>query len=442
MQIHLTRYGVLCLVFFLASMPALAEVPATISVQGRLTDDAGVPVPSGTKTFTFRIYDGESGGSFVWEETVGVLTDEDGLWTAHIGSFNPLTPSLFRVDTRWLEITVNDGVNPPETLSRVKLDCSPFGFRSAEAEMADTAIHVRENAISSSHIQDASVLFDDLAQNGAAYDDVVRWNGSDWVAGPETGDVSEIVAGTGLYGDAISGVAHLNVGAGPGINVGADAISVDIGGLAGSGLSAAGVALNVGAGPGISVDAATVSLDGSAVAGVGLHAAGAVLSVDDSRYVNEGQGNSVFSSMIVDHSVRSEDLLDEPGQTGTYCDTIKHLTSTISVVMSKAINCPADGYVLVMASVTLKSNKAVSVDQDAAMGVSSSPAAFIPASQLLLYGLSGGFTGTNYCPLTFHGVYPVTAGYHTFYLIGKEYSGDVQTINGQMTLLFIPTSYN
>ena len=42
--------------------PALADVPTKMSVQGRLTNGAGAPVPAGLKNFTFKIYDQPAGG--------------------------------------------------------------------------------------------------------------------------------------------------------------------------------------------------------------------------------------------------------------------------------------------------------------------------------------------------------------------------------------------
>ena len=43
-----------------------------------------------------------------------------------------------------------------------------------------------------------------------------------------TGDITSVVAGSGLTGGATSGAATLNVGAGTGIDVAADAVSVDV----------------------------------------------------------------------------------------------------------------------------------------------------------------------------------------------------------------------
>src|SRR5210317_1354646 len=50
---------------------------------------------------------------------------------------------------------------------------------------------------------------------------------SDIGAGTGGGDITEVTAGDGLTGGATTGAATLNVGAGDGISVAADAVAVD-----------------------------------------------------------------------------------------------------------------------------------------------------------------------------------------------------------------------
>lgn len=132
----------LTLAFLGISSSAWADVPTKMSVQGRLTTAAGAPVPAGFKNFTFKIFDVQVGGVEIWPggpgETQLLSTDANGLWNAGVGSLIPLTEVVFMVPVRWLEVTVNDGVNPPETLPRIELRTNPYTYRAATSEQADS----------------------------------------------------------------------------------------------------------------------------------------------------------------------------------------------------------------------------------------------------------------------------------------------------------------
>jgi len=112
-----------------------------MNVQGRLTDGSGTPVPAGVKVFTFKIFDQPVGGTEIWPagpgETQAIATNADGLWTAAVGDNIPLTESVFQDTARWLEITVDNGVDPPEALDRIKLNTNPYTYRSASSQTSD-----------------------------------------------------------------------------------------------------------------------------------------------------------------------------------------------------------------------------------------------------------------------------------------------------------------
>jgi hypothetical protein len=103
-----------------------------MTVQGKLTDSTGAPLPAGPKTFEFRIFDAQSGGNEVWPggpwEVQSVSTDEDGLWTATIGTQFALTSIVFAFPSRWLQIKVDDG-QTMTTLPRTQLVTSPYAHR-------------------------------------------------------------------------------------------------------------------------------------------------------------------------------------------------------------------------------------------------------------------------------------------------------------------------
>jgi hypothetical protein len=55
-----------------------SDVPGGINFQGRLVDKAGVPMNRDV-TITFRIYDVESGGRYLWEERHDIVEVRNGL---------------------------------------------------------------------------------------------------------------------------------------------------------------------------------------------------------------------------------------------------------------------------------------------------------------------------------------------------------------------------
>jgi len=94
---------------------AAADIPEVISYQGVLKDDAGVPVADGTYDITFRLYDVETGGTMLWQETQSLLV-EDAIMNAHLGSVVNLTGLDFLVPY-WLSIEIEaEGELVPRTM--------------------------------------------------------------------------------------------------------------------------------------------------------------------------------------------------------------------------------------------------------------------------------------------------------------------------------------
>ncbi|MBD3299312.1 MAG: hypothetical protein GF341_11695 [candidate division Zixibacteria bacterium] len=119
---------------------ALAVVPSSMSVQGRLTDGSGSPLLAGSKTLTFKIYSDPTGAFLVWPDATGevqtVTSDGNGLWTTRLGALKPLTEDIFADTTLYLEVTVDDGVNPPTAMPLVRLTSGPYAHRVATVDGA------------------------------------------------------------------------------------------------------------------------------------------------------------------------------------------------------------------------------------------------------------------------------------------------------------------
>ena len=112
-----------------------AAVPASVTVQGKLTDAAGTPLTAGVKSFTFKIFDSPTLGTEIWPNAPGenqsLTSDPAGLWIGLVGAVVPLTDPVFADTVRWLEITV-DGT----TLPRVRLVTGPYAYRVATVDGA------------------------------------------------------------------------------------------------------------------------------------------------------------------------------------------------------------------------------------------------------------------------------------------------------------------
>ena len=91
-----------------ASPPAQKPDPAgvTIPYPGRLSDQAGRPVPDGAYDFTFTLYDAPTGGEPLWSETQEGVVVKEGAFVASLGDVNPIPSALVEGSGRWLEVGV------------------------------------------------------------------------------------------------------------------------------------------------------------------------------------------------------------------------------------------------------------------------------------------------------------------------------------------------
>jgi hypothetical protein len=129
---------------------AIAVVPTSITVQGKLTDAAGVPLTAGPKNFTFKIFGDSVGGAEVWPAGLGenqtLNSDAAGLWIGLVGAVIPMSDVVFQDTVRWLQVTV-DGT----TLPRVRLLTGPYAYRVSTIDGALGGTIVSKVAIGPGH---------------------------------------------------------------------------------------------------------------------------------------------------------------------------------------------------------------------------------------------------------------------------------------------------
>ncbi len=118
-----TTQALLGIVLLWAVTAVAQGPPMLLSHQGRLTSSGGTPVPDGTYTMTFSLYDSPIAGTPLWSSSARQVTVTDGLYTYVLGDTVALDYSLFNRDSGlWLGTQV--GVDP-ELTPRILLTGSP-----------------------------------------------------------------------------------------------------------------------------------------------------------------------------------------------------------------------------------------------------------------------------------------------------------------------------
>jgi hypothetical protein len=197
----------------------VAQTPATMNYQGKLTDASGVAV-SGPVNIVFRVFDVETGGTALWSETRSSIPVTNGLFDVILGEVTPLDIPFDR--QYWIELQIGS-----ETLSpREKLATVPYSFRTAIADslsggvpgdnwgsqVASTSARLSGDGTAGSPL--------DIAQQGASSGQTLKWNGTSWAPAADnnttysagngislSGTTFSVAAGTGLTQDA-SGLSH------------------------------------------------------------------------------------------------------------------------------------------------------------------------------------------------------------------------------------------
>ncbi len=136
---QISKLGVISgLLVILCVILSSAEVPQLINYQGRLTDNAGDPVPDGDYEITFRIYNAVVGGDELWTSNPQMVNVTGGLFDYKLGIGEPLPDDIFSGDTvRYLGITIGQG---DEITPRTRLITVPYAYQSLRSDTANIAL--------------------------------------------------------------------------------------------------------------------------------------------------------------------------------------------------------------------------------------------------------------------------------------------------------------
>jgi molybdopterin-binding protein len=156
------RY-LLVFLFILLAIPAFS-IPQQIYFQGILLTAGNTP-ETGTHSFIFTIYDQATGGVVEWQETHPSVTVANGLYTVKLGSINPIAPSVFDGDTRYVGIQVDTDV---EMTPRVQILSVPYAYKAYTAETiagGDAYVNVTGDTMTGTLTMAAGVIRSDVSDS-------------------------------------------------------------------------------------------------------------------------------------------------------------------------------------------------------------------------------------------------------------------------------------
>lgn len=380
------------------AVPASAAVPRTMSYQGILTDNLGNPIADGNYSLTVRLYDALTLGNLVFTENFPTVAVARGGFNVVLGTAAPISINMDK--PLWLSLQV--GVDP-ELSPRVPLASSayalglslPFDGR-ADGNLAPTF----------------------MLRNASAAGSALATEGTVTIEGP-TGIPSAIIKQFNASGGQISVRDELN---NPTLRMEIDASGT--GGYFGVYRSTSSLGFTIDGNDGTEEPVVTVS--GTA---------------RSAKFDMSVSGDA--SVVLPTSSVNSVEEFNEPGVAESYQNSSIQVGLGVTTIGSRTISCPDDGYVIAIAGGHCEMGHVVNTDSRIIYGVNDQTGVF--ASSVGVAGLpSPAPSGNSYrFPLPWTGVWPVTAGAHTFHLLAQR----IGAANGivwndpTLTLLYVPTAY-
>jgi hypothetical protein len=195
-------------IFFLTSLMLLfthnyanAQTPSLINYQGVARDVNGNVLPNKNIGIKLTVIDNDINGNILYSETRNITTNVLGYFNFIIGSTgtNNTTGNLntinWAINNKFLKIEIDpNGGNNYINLGITQFVSVPYALNSKLSEGLNA---------------DAKINLNNINQNGAIAGQVIKWNGSNWVASQDlqsTGTTYSAGTGVSIVGNTISAI--------------------------------------------------------------------------------------------------------------------------------------------------------------------------------------------------------------------------------------------
>ena len=172
-----------------------AQIPKLINYQGRLTDAAGLPL-TGVHTIHFGIFDVETGGMPLWVESHESVTVTNGLFNVLLGDINKNLGNLDFDKPYYLGVMIDS--NSEELTPRKQIVSVGYAMRAENADNAEIASSVINDAISSESVKDGALTGADILDQSLTAVDIADGSGSglnaDLLDGKDVSDIKVLGA--------------------------------------------------------------------------------------------------------------------------------------------------------------------------------------------------------------------------------------------------------
>lgn len=433
------RHVILAVVAALAlTASSYAGIPQYMNFQGKLTDEADVPIEDGDYIVALSIWDSEVEGTELWGSEY-VVTVHNGLFNVILG---PIPSDVFEVATRWLSVAM-EGVG--EMGARTQLLATPYTFHALVADSAYSFAGtvdcgwIRDNQRIRLKYSPDSVAIGptaptaklDVAGDIRARDSLIA---KDIRIGSLTEDGSLRIRGDDTGGDAIRlkefsgfGGGSISVFESDGYTY-AHSLDIDVDAGGGGYMMVGG-----GADDAFVVDG---NFNNSNNPYVGILGADRSAIFD----MSEAGNNSV---VLPANSILSTEIYNEAGVANAQLSSYVELNTSTTTILSRKMAFPSDGYVVVIGTVMYSFWHINPTSDHITIGISETDGV-LPSDQEHSRNYPGALDTWNFSDnMTVHAYYTVSAGIQTFYLLGSyigSYAPNPAIVhNANLTVLFFPT---